>query len=199
MPHILDLRRFDCECVYYPCRASGLGRSLDTDRVVHEHPRIVGCEVSREIFLANNPGKDFEFVNICPLHSQEAAFDAKGAFHHPLLPLREARPGQQERAAGHGSALGRRALEDSGGGKMSGAGSKKVAVVAGDGIGPEVVESALAVLDAAGAKFERVSVEIGLSRWKRTGVAMGEEDLQTLKECDCILFGAISTPHRSQL
>ena len=78
---------------------------------------------------------------------------------------------------------------------MSGAGSKKVAVVAGDGIGPEVIESALAVLDAAGAKLELIHVEIGLSRWKRTGLAMSEEDLETLKECDCILFGAISTPH----
>ena len=77
---------------------------------------------------------------------------------------------------------------------MSGAGSKKVAVVAGDGIGPEVIESALAVLDAVGAHFEPVPVEIGLARWKRTGLAMAEEDLQALKECDCILFGAISTP-----
>jgi methanogen homoisocitrate dehydrogenase len=77
---------------------------------------------------------------------------------------------------------------------MSGAGSKKVAVVVGDGIGPEVVESALAVLDAVGAQFERVPVEVGLARWKRTGLAMGDEDLEALKECDCILFGAISTP-----
>lgn len=77
---------------------------------------------------------------------------------------------------------------------MSGAGSKKVAVVAGDGIGPEVVESALAVLDAAGAQCERLPVEIGLARWKRTGLAMGEEDLEALKECDCIFLGAISTP-----
>ncbi|MCX6677178.1 MAG: isocitrate/isopropylmalate dehydrogenase family protein [Methanothrix sp.] len=77
---------------------------------------------------------------------------------------------------------------------MSGAGSKKVAVVAGDGIGPEVVESALAVLDAVGAQFERVPVEIGLARWKRTGQAMSNEDLEGLKECDCILFGAIGTP-----
>ncbi|OPY50373.1 MAG: hypothetical protein A4E49_02735 [Methanosaeta sp. PtaU1.Bin112] len=71
VPRILDLRRFDSSSVYYPCRASGLGRSLDTDRIVHEHPRIVGCTVSREIFLANNPGKDFEFINICPLQSSE--------------------------------------------------------------------------------------------------------------------------------
>lgn len=73
LPRILDLRLYDCEGVYYPCRASGLGHSLDTDPVVHEHPRIVGCEVSREIFLSNNAEKEFDFVNICPLHCSEDA------------------------------------------------------------------------------------------------------------------------------
>ncbi len=72
--------------------------------------------------------------------------------------------------------------------------AKKVAVIAGDGIGPEVMESALAVLDAAGADFERIAVEMGLGRWRRTGQAMTEEDLETIKECDCVLFGAITTP-----
>jgi hypothetical protein len=70
-PKVLDLREFESESVYYPCRASGLGRSLDSDRVVHDHPRIVGCEVSREIFLSTNPGKEHEFVNICPSQSLE--------------------------------------------------------------------------------------------------------------------------------
>lgn len=56
--------------------------------------------------------------------------------------------------------------------------------------------SALAVLDAAGAgaEFERVFVEVGLGRWKRTGQALGEDDLELIKNCDCILFGAITTP-----
>ncbi len=80
VPRILDLHQFDCERVYFPCRASGLGRSLDTDRIVHEYPRIVGCVVSREIFLANNPGKGFEFMNICPLDSSEPVFKPKGPF-----------------------------------------------------------------------------------------------------------------------
>lgn len=70
-PKIMDLRMFDCDCVYYPCRASGLGRSLDSDKVVHDHPTIVGCEVSREIFLATSPGKDYDFTNICPMKSME--------------------------------------------------------------------------------------------------------------------------------
>jgi len=77
---------------------------------------------------------------------------------------------------------------------MSGSGNKKVAVIAGDGIGPEVVKSALAVLDGAGVDLDLIPVEVGLGRWKRTGQAMGEEDLQTLKRCDCIFLGAISTP-----
>jgi methanogen homoisocitrate dehydrogenase len=77
---------------------------------------------------------------------------------------------------------------------MSGGSAKRVAIVRGDGIGPEVVESALEVLEAAGAQFEQIPVDIGLGRWKRTGIAMGREDLQTIKECDCVLFGAITTP-----
>jgi hypothetical protein len=39
--------------------------------VVHSRPKIVGCEVSREIFLATCPGKEHEFVNICPTQSLE--------------------------------------------------------------------------------------------------------------------------------
>ena len=77
---------------------------------------------------------------------------------------------------------------------MSGEGVKKVAVIAGDGIGPEVVESALAVLQAAGAELSLIPLEIGLCRWKRTGAALADEDLETIKECDCVLLGAITTP-----
>jgi methanogen homoisocitrate dehydrogenase len=77
---------------------------------------------------------------------------------------------------------------------MSGRRAKKVAVVPGDGIGPEVVESALSVLDAAGAEFEKIPVEVGFGRWKRTGQALSEDDLALIKECDCVFFGAITTP-----
>lgn len=77
---------------------------------------------------------------------------------------------------------------------MPGRRAKTVAVVPGDGIGPEVVESALAVLDAAGANFEKVFFEVGLCRWERTGQALDEDDLERIKECDCVLFGAITTP-----
>lgn len=70
-PKVLDLRDFDGDGVYYPCRASGLGRSLDSDKVLHETPKIIGCDVSKEIFQAGYAGKAHEFVNICPLKSME--------------------------------------------------------------------------------------------------------------------------------
>jgi hypothetical protein len=70
-PKVLDLRKFESDSVYYPCRASGLGRSLDSDKIVHERPRIVGCEISHEIFRSICPGLDHDFVNICPSQSVE--------------------------------------------------------------------------------------------------------------------------------
>lgn len=77
---------------------------------------------------------------------------------------------------------------------MYGGASARVAIIPGDGIGPEVIGSALDVLEAAGASFERVPLEIGLCRWKRTGSAISDEDMDTIRGCDCILLGAISTP-----
>lgn len=67
-------------------------------------------------------------------------------------------------------------------------------MVKGDGVGPEVIDGALSVLEAAGADLELVPVEIGYGRWKRTGAAISEEDLDLIKTCHCVLFGAITTP-----
>ncbi len=78
---------------------------------------------------------------------------------------------------------------------MSGRGAeKRVALVKGDGVGPEVIDGALAVLEAAGADLEFVPVELGYGQWKKTGKAMAEEDLDLVKTCHCVLFGAITTP-----
>jgi methanogen homoisocitrate dehydrogenase len=56
------------------------------------------------------------------------------------------------------------------------------------------MESALAVLEAVGADIDKVPVEIGFGKWKRTGKAMTNEDLELIKSCNCIFFGAITTP-----
>jgi methanogen homoisocitrate dehydrogenase len=70
----------------------------------------------------------------------------------------------------------------------------KIAIVPGDGIGREVMPAALAVLDAFGLDIEKIPLEIGYGKWKRTGSAITDEDMSIIKECDCVLFGAITTP-----
>lgn len=70
----------------------------------------------------------------------------------------------------------------------------KLAVVPGDGIGKEVMPAALAVLDAFDLDLEQVPLEIGYGKWERTGCALTDEDVSIIKDCDCVLFGAITTP-----
>ena len=70
----------------------------------------------------------------------------------------------------------------------------KLAVVPGDGIGKEVLPAALAVLDAFGLDMEQIPLDIGYGKWERTGSALTEEDMIMIKDCDCVLFGAITTP-----
>lgn len=71
---------------------------------------------------------------------------------------------------------------------------QKIAVVKGDGIGPEVIDAALEVLDHVLPGLQQVHVEVGYGRWRRTGDAISAQDIDTLKDCGCILFGAITTP-----
>ena len=74
----------------------------------------------------------------------------------------------------------------------------KLAVVAGDGIGTEVVEQGLAVLDAAlaGSDVEVTTTELdlGARRWHATGETLTDEDLATIRRHDAILLGAIGDP-----
>lgn len=80
VPKVLDIRGYEGEGVYYPCRAAGLGRSLDCDAVLHDRPKIVGCEVSREIFLAGHPHSEYDLVNVCPLSSSHRALQPSRPF-----------------------------------------------------------------------------------------------------------------------
>lgn len=70
----------------------------------------------------------------------------------------------------------------------------KIAIVPGDGIGREVIPAALSVLDAFSLDIEKIPLEIGYGKWERTGSAITDEDMETIKQCDCVLFGAITTP-----
>jgi methanogen homoisocitrate dehydrogenase len=70
----------------------------------------------------------------------------------------------------------------------------KIAIVPGDGIGQEVMPAALSVLDTFGLDIEKVPFEIGFCKWEKTGSAITDDDLRLIKECDCVLLGAITTP-----
>ncbi len=71
---------------------------------------------------------------------------------------------------------------------------KRVAVVKGDGVGPEVIESALQVLEKAGAQLQWEPVNIGYSLWEQTGKAITPAEIALIKKCRCVLLGAITSP-----
>jgi 3-isopropylmalate dehydrogenase len=74
----------------------------------------------------------------------------------------------------------------------------RIAVIPGDGTGPEVVREALKALDAAAQKSgfttDRVHFDIGGERYLKTGELLPEGFLEELVKFDAILLGAIGHP-----
>lgn len=70
----------------------------------------------------------------------------------------------------------------------------KLAVIAGDGIGTEVVPEALKVLRVLRDDIETTEYDLGARRYLSTGETLTEDDLASLKEHDAILLGAIGDP-----
>jgi 3-isopropylmalate dehydrogenase len=71
----------------------------------------------------------------------------------------------------------------------------KVAVVGGDGVGPEVIRQGLDVLaDVAGGKFELLEFDLGGQRYLRTGEVLPDSVKESLRDCDAILLGAVGDP-----
>jgi 3-isopropylmalate dehydrogenase len=74
----------------------------------------------------------------------------------------------------------------------------RLAVIAGDGIGPEVVTEGLKVLAAATAaepvQVETTSYDLGAARWHRTGETLPDTVLGEIRGQDAILLGAVGDP-----
>lgn len=70
-----------------------------------------------------------------------------------------------------------------------------LAVIPGDGIGPEVIAEALKVLEkvvaAEGVTLEQTHYKLGAQHWLETGETLPEEVLTDLRTRDAILFGAV--------
>lgn len=69
--------------------------------------------------------------------------------------------------------------------------SKKIAVLPGDGIGPEIVEQAVKVLKALGCDFEMEYADVGGVAYANHGHPLPDATLKLAKESDAILFGAV--------
>ncbi|MGW7018832.1 3-isopropylmalate dehydrogenase [Streptomyces decoyicus] len=75
--------------------------------------------------------------------------------------------------------------------------SIRLAVIPGDGIGQEVVAQGLKVLTAVlpqDVKLETKEYDLGARRWHATGETLPDEELESLKQHDAILLGAIGDP-----
>ena len=70
----------------------------------------------------------------------------------------------------------------------------KLAVIGGDGIGPEVVAEALKVLKAAAVTVNTTTYDLGARRWHRTGETLPDPALAEIRGHDAILLGAVGDP-----
>ncbi len=73
-----------------------------------------------------------------------------------------------------------------------------IAVIPGDGTGPEVVREGLKVLDAAGQKFgfkiDKTVFDFGGERYLKTGKVLEDTDIEVLRKFQSIFLGAIGHP-----
>ena len=74
----------------------------------------------------------------------------------------------------------------------------KIAVIPGDGTGPEVIAEAVKVLKTAADKFkfklDLTNFDFGGERYKKTGETLPEKAVDDLRKFDAILLGAIGHP-----
>jgi 3-isopropylmalate dehydrogenase len=70
----------------------------------------------------------------------------------------------------------------------------RIAVIGGDGIGPEVTAEALRVVRAAGVEVETQEFDLGGARYLRDGEILSDGVLDELRSFDAILLGAVGDP-----
>ncbi|MFZ8997030.1 MAG: 3-isopropylmalate dehydrogenase [Ilumatobacteraceae bacterium] len=70
----------------------------------------------------------------------------------------------------------------------------RIAVIGGDGIGPEVTAEALKVGAAAGVELDTTEFDLGGARYLRDGEILSDATLDELRRFDAILLGAVGTP-----
>ncbi|MFK7916543.1 MAG: 3-isopropylmalate dehydrogenase [Ilumatobacter sp.] len=69
-----------------------------------------------------------------------------------------------------------------------------IALIGGDGIGPDVTREAVKVVRAAGVEIDTTDFDLGGQRFLRDGEVLSDATLDELRAFDCILLGAVGTP-----
>ena len=70
----------------------------------------------------------------------------------------------------------------------------RIATIPGDGIGTEVVEQALRVLEATGVEVDTTEFNLGAARYNATGEVLPDSELEDIRTYDAILLGAVGDP-----
>src|SRR4030042_4256380 len=77
-------------------------------------------------------------------------------------------------------------------------GTYRVVVLPGDGVGPEIIQEGMKVIQAAldkvSLEIQFTELEIGAARYRRTGTAFSQEDIEKVRKADAIYFGAVGLP-----
>lgn len=74
----------------------------------------------------------------------------------------------------------------------------KIAWLPGDGVGNDVMDAAKIVLERINLDAEYIPGDVGWEFWKKEGDALPKRTIDLLKECDCCLFGAITSKPKDE-
>ncbi len=70
----------------------------------------------------------------------------------------------------------------------------KIAIVGGDGIGPEVIAEGLRTFEAAGVELETIDYDLGGARYLKDGTVLPDSVLEEWRDVDAIYLGAVGAP-----
>ena len=71
--------------------------------------------------------------------------------------------------------------------------SHKIGIIGGDGIGPEVINEGLKVIEAAGISLDLHNYDLGGSRYIKDGTILPDSILQEWRNLDALYLGAVGT------
>ena len=72
--------------------------------------------------------------------------------------------------------------------------SKKIVAISGDGVGPEIISSAVSAIEALTSDMEVINADAGYDCYQRTGEMLPIETIEAILESDSVIMGPIEMP-----